>query len=218
MAQLELKAEARTVHGKHVRHLRREGIIPAVLYGHKTQPTSLQVDARELRGVLREAGTTHLISLQRGSKKPVVVLVREVQRSPIDNRVLHVDFYQVVMTEKITVAVPLTFVGTAPAMAQPNTVMLHGLEEVEIECLPGDLIETIEVDLSALVALDDAIHVKDLNVPSTIRILNDPEEVVAKVVVEYRPVAEEVAEVVISEPGEVEVVARGRRVEEESEE
>jgi large subunit ribosomal protein L25 len=220
MTQLKLVAEKRTVVKKKVKRLRSEGVIPAVLYGHKTQSVNLQLDGRALGKVLGQAGMTQLIALKVGRKKPVMVLPREVQRDPVTRQLLHVDFYEVIMTEKITTTASLVLVGKAPAVSQEGGVLIQGLNEVEIECLPGDLFDHIEVDISGLAEIDDTLYVKDLPVPSTVQILTDSEEMVARVIHIRRPVEEEeeVEEVVVvEEPAEVEVITRGKKEEEEGE-
>lgn len=213
MKQIELKTQKREVLGKKVKSLRREGLIPAVLYGHETDSVSLQVEERELSRVLAQAGGHRLIALKIGrSRKPQMALAREVQWDVIAGRPIHVDFYAVVMTEKITTEVPLVFVGEAPAADQLGAMVLQSLDEIEIECLPGDLIEAIEVDLSGLEEIDQAIYVGDLQVPPTVDILTDAEELVAKVTWAAAEEVEE-EEVVPVAPAEVEVIARGREVE-----
>jgi large subunit ribosomal protein L25 len=208
MAQIELNGQKRSVLGKKVKSLRREGLVPAVLYGHETTPVPLQVEERELNRVLTQAGEHRLIALKIGrAPKPQMALTRDVQWDVITGRPLHVDFYAVVMTEKITTEVPLVFVGEAPAAVQAGAILLQNLDEVEIECLPGNLIEAIEVDVSELEEIDQTIYVKDLRVPPTVDILTDAEEVVAKVT---WAAPEEVEEVVPVAPAEVEVIAKGK--------
>lgn len=215
MAQIELNGQKRSVLGKKVKNLRREGLVPAVLYGHETAPVPLQVEERELNRVLAQAGEHRLIALKVGrAKNPQMALTRDVQWNTITGRPIHVDFYAVVMTEKITTEAPLVFVGEAPAADLAGTILLQNLDEVEIECLPGDLIEAIEVDVSELKGIDQTIYVKDLRVPPTVAILTDAEEVVAKVTWAAR---EEVEKVVPVAPAEVEVIAKGK-VEEPEEE
>jgi len=215
MAQIELNGQKRNVLGKKVKTLRREGLVPAVLYGHETVPVPLQFEERELNRVLAQAGEHRLIALKIGrAKNPQMALTRDVQWNAITGRPIHVDFYAVVMTEKITTEVPLVFVGEAPAADLAGTILLQNLDEVEIECLPGDLIEAIEVDVSELKEIDQTIYVKNLRVPPTVDILTEAEEVVAKVTWAAR---EEVEEVVPVAPAEVEVIAKGK-VEEETEE
>ena len=218
MEQIELKTQKREVLGKKVKSLRREGLIPAVLYGHETDSVSLQIEERELNRVLAQAGGHRLIALKIGrARKPQMALAREVQWDVITRRPIHVDFYAVVMTEKITTAVPLVLVGEAPAADQAGAMLLQGLDEIEIECLPGDLIEAIEVDLSGLEEMDQAIYVKDLRVPPAVDILTDAEEIVVKVA---WAAAEEVEEEVVVPvaPAEVEVIARGKEEVEPGEE
>jgi large subunit ribosomal protein L25 len=216
MEQIELKTQKRTVLGKKVKSLRREGLVPAVLYGRETDSTLIQVEERELDRVLAQAGEHRLIALKIGrSTKPQMVLTRDVQWDAIARRPIHADFYAVVMTEKITTEVPLVFLGEAPVAVQAGTILLQNLDEIEIECLPGDLIEAIEVDLSGLREIDQAIYVKDLRVPPAIEVLTDAEELVVKV---DWAAPEEVVEVVPVAPEEVEVIAKGKKEVEPEEE
>jgi large subunit ribosomal protein L25 len=218
MEQIELTAEKRTIIGKRVKALRREGIIPALLYGPKTEPVPIQCDERELQRVLAWAGGTNLIALRIGDAgKPKMTLVSEVQRDSITNDLYHVDFYQVVMTEKVTAEVNIVFIGEPSAVQQSDVMLLQGADSVEVECLPGDLIHSIEVDISDL-EIDDTIYVKDLQVPDNVAILTDGEELVVKVQYIYIPEEEEeVEEWLEVAPEEVEVIARGKEVEEEAE-
>jgi large subunit ribosomal protein L25 len=212
MEQIELKAEKRTIIGKRVKRLRGEGIIPALLYGPKTEPLPIQCDERELQRILARAGGTNLIALSIGDGgKPKMTLVSEVQRDAITNELYHVDFYQVVMTETVTAEVNIVFTGQPPVVQQDDVMLLQGADSVEIECLPGDLIHSIEVDLSSLLEIDDAIYVKDLQVPDNVAILTDGDELVAKVQYLYIPEEEEEEEEWIEvAPEEVEVIAKGK--------
>jgi large subunit ribosomal protein L25 len=211
MEQIELKTQKRKVLGKKVKNLRREGLVPAVLYGHETDSVPLQVEERELNRVLAQAGGHRLIALKVGrARKRQMALARDVQWDVITGKPLHVDFYAVVMTEKITTEVPLLFVGEAPAAEEVGAMVLQGLDEVEIECLPGDLIEAIEVDLSGLEEIDQAIYVGDLRLPPTVDVLTDAEELVAKVTWAAAEEVEEEEEVVPIAPEEVEVIAKGK--------
>lgn len=214
MAQIELQAEPRTVVGKKVHHIRREGWVPAVVYGPGIGSRPLMVRAPEAETVVREAGTSQLITLHiRGEKRLVQALVRDVQRDPIRRDLVHLDLHQVEMTSKVTVEVPIVLVGESPVVARRDGILLQGTETVEIECLAGDLIEAIEVDLSQLTEVDQQITVADLAVPSKIRILSDPEEMVVRVSpLEVSAEEEEVVEEGMAEP---EVVTRRREREEE---
>jgi large subunit ribosomal protein L25 len=220
MEQFELKAEKRTVIGKRVKCLRREGLVPAVLYGPKAEPTPIQCDKRELQHVLARAGGTNLISLRvDDAGRPKMALAREVQRDAVTNELYHVDFYQVVMTEKVSAEVNIVLTGQSPPVQQNEAMLLQGTDWVEIECLPGDLIHSIEIDLSTLLEIDDAIYVKDLQVPDNVTILSDGDELVAKVQrLRLAEEEEELEEMVEVAPEEVEVIAKGKEVEEAEEE
>jgi large subunit ribosomal protein L25 len=180
MEQIELSAESRTITGRGVRALRHQGYVPGVVYGSQVETTPIQVESKILHKVLAKAGGNTLIALQIGKKKPVLTLAREIQRDVIRHNILHVDFYQVVMTEKITAEVPLVLTGKAPAIEEGGT-LVHGLNTVEVQCLPADLPSSIEVDLSSLAEFNDLVAVTDLQVPSSVTILSDPESVIARI-------------------------------------
>lgn len=180
METLELKANVREATGRRVKALRQEGLVPAVLYGH-TDPTLLQIEAKPLGKVLREAGTHQLIGLQIGKKKPVVTLARDIQRDVIRHNYLHVDFYAVKMDEKVTAQIPLVIEGVSPAVKEQGGILTQGMDEIEIECLPSDLISAIEVNVEGLVEYNDSISVSDLIIPSSITVLSDPDSMVVKV-------------------------------------
>jgi large subunit ribosomal protein L25 len=180
METLELKADVREVTGRKVKALRKEGWVPAVLYGH-TDPTLLQIEAKPLGKVLREAGTHQLIGVQVGKKKPVVALARDIQRDVIRQNYLHVDFYAVKMDEKVVAQVPLVIEGVSPAVKDQGGILTQAMDEIEVECLPADLISAIEVNIDGLLEYNDGIFVSDLSVPSSITVLSDPESMVVKV-------------------------------------
>jgi large subunit ribosomal protein L25 len=216
MEALDLKAEVREIKRRHVKQIRQQGLVPAVLYGRDLEPTLLQIEARALHKVLVEAGTHQLISLQVGRKKPRMTLARDIQRDVIKHNFLHVDFYAVKMDEKVTAHVPLVLEGVAPAVRELGGILTQGLDELEIECLPSDLISAIEVNIDGLVDFHDSITVSDLRVPSTITILSDLATMVAKVEpprkVEELEALEEEEEVPIVE-AEPEVLTEAREEE-----
>ena len=181
MEALELKAETRKVVKGQAKHLRQQGLVPAVIYGKDLDTATIQIEARSLGKVLAEAGTHQLISLQVGKQKPRLTLARDIQRDVIKRDYLHVDFYAVKMDEKVNAQVPLVFVGVSPAVRDQGGVLTQGLDELDIECLPTDLIASIEVNIDGMVELNDTISVSDLTVPDTITVLSDPESMVAKV-------------------------------------
>lgn len=196
MKRYELEVAKREVTGKKVRFLRRQGITPGNIYGHGIDSVPVQVDTKSLKHLLAHVGKTDLISLKvNGSKAPVLALVRDVQKSPITDELLHVDFYQVKMTEKIKVDVPLAFVGEAPVMEKvKGASILHLIDSLHIEALPDHLPHNVEVDLSSLVDIDSTIHVRDIRLGDGITLLSDPDQMVVKVVEARKEVAPPVAE------------------------
>ncbi|MBM3183500.1 MAG: 50S ribosomal protein L25 [Chloroflexi bacterium] len=218
MKGLELEVAKRTVTGKKARFLRREGIVPGNVYGRGIDSMSIQADAKTLKHLLAHAGQTDLISLKvAGAKAPTKVLVREVQRNPINDELLHVEFYQVRMTEKIKADVPLVFVGEAPVLRKiKNSSLIHIMDSIHIEALPDDLPHNLEVDVSTLEEIDHVIHVKNIPLSKGVTLLSDEEQLVVKVV-EARKVEEEV-EAIPAEAAEVEVVGKEREAEGEGEE
>jgi large subunit ribosomal protein L25 len=183
MKRLELEVSKRDITGKKVRFLRRQGIVPANIYGHGIDSTAINVDAKSLKHLLAHAGMTDLISLKiDDSKNSLRVLVREIQRNPLNDDLLHVDFYQVRMDEKIKADVPLVFVGEAPVLKKvKNSSIFHLIDSLYIEALPDDLPHSLEVDVSHLEELDHTIHVKDIHLGDGITLLSDPEQMAVKV-------------------------------------
>jgi len=208
MDELKIKAVKRDVLGKKNRFLRRQGVTPAHLFGHSLKSQVLQCDTEELKKVVAHAGTTRLVSLKvEGEKEPKNVFVREIQRDALSRQLLHVDFYQVKKGEKMSMDVPIVLVGESPAMKGKGRIMSRGTVVLRIECLPEKVPPQIEVDISVLQDIDQAIHVKDIILDPEIIVRDDPELLVAKVseivikVEEEKPVAEEA--VVAEAEGEV---------------
>ena len=202
MDKIELKVTNREILGKKVKHLRRQGITPVHLFGHGIESLALQCDTGELERVLGQAGQTRLISLKLAKeKKPRAAVVREFDRDWRKGQLLHVDFYQVKMEEKIKLEVPVVLVGEAPALKSKTTMLEHALGTLTIECLPAKIPTSLEVDISSLTELDQAIRVKDVTLDKDITVLNNPELVVVKI--SSRPV-EKVEEKVVEKVVEAE--------------
>jgi large subunit ribosomal protein L25 len=215
MKRLELEVSKRDITGKKVRFLRRQGIFPAKIYGHVIDSTAINVDAKSLKHLLARVGSTDLISIKiDDTKNPLRVLIRDIQRDPLNDDLLHVDFYHVRMDEKIKADVPLAFIGEAPVLKKiKNSSVLHLIDSLHIEALPDDLPHSLEVDVSSLEELDSAIHVKDIHLGDGITLLSDPEQMAVKVI-EARK--EEIpVEVAVEE--EVEVVEGAEEAEEAAE-
>jgi large subunit ribosomal protein L25 len=181
MEQTPLIAQNRTVLGKKVKNLRKDGFIPAHVFGNQIETSHVQVKAGDFAKVFEKVGETGIIALTiDGKQKPV--MVRDTQVNPISDDLYHIDFYQVNLSEKVKVNVPLEIVGESPAVEKKIGLLLTPVTEVEVEALPGDLPENIEIDITGLTEIDDEIKVKDLKVDrSKIEILVDEELVVAQI-------------------------------------
>ena len=182
MNKLELELTKRDILGKRVRFLRRQGITPAHLFGHGIESMALQGDTAKLEKLLAQAGKARLIKLKLDKQKtPRLVLLREFQRDPTKGELLHVDFYQVKMTEEIRLEVPVVLVGEAPALKSKDNMLEHELDTLTIECFPANIPAGVEVDISSLTEPEQAIRVKDIDLDEDITVLNDPELVVVKI-------------------------------------
>jgi large subunit ribosomal protein L25 len=208
-----LAASRRETVGKQVRHMRREGQIPAVLYGPGYEPLNIAVDQRELRHALAQAGGTQLIELQVGRER-IPSLARAVQRDPLRGDILHVDFYRVAMDRLITAEVPLQLINEAPLVENGAALLLHLINSVEVEALPASLPQHLEVDLSRLQEVGDQLLVRDLPTPEGVRVLADPDELVVRL--EPPMAAAEEEELLVAPSAEdVEVITRRKPEEEE---
>ncbi|MBN1311254.1 MAG: 50S ribosomal protein L25 [Anaerolineae bacterium] len=176
---ITLEASVREVVGKHVRHYRRQGQIPATVYGPGFSPMNLFIGEPDLRRALAKAGGTQLIELQLG-KETITTLAREVQRHPIRGDLLHVDFYRVAMDRVIRAEIPVVLAEESAAVASREAIAIQHLNSIEIETLPGNLPPHIEVDMSQINAVGEQVTVGDLKLPSTIRIITPLDEVVVR--------------------------------------
>jgi large subunit ribosomal protein L25 len=194
MADTGLKLSKRNVLGKKTRFLRRDGQTPAHLFGHGVESLALQCDTNELQHVIARKGTTRLINIKIGGEKEArSVFIREIQRDALTGLLVHVDLYQVNKAEKIKVALPIIFVGTAPALKQKNNIIEHIVNELNVESLPDDLPPQIEVDLSVLAEVNQAISVRDIKLKPGVTIVAPPDQLIVKI----SQVAEEKEEVVV---------------------
>jgi len=175
---MELLANIRQQEGEKTR---KEGKIPAILYGHKIDNLQLEINYLDFEKLYREAGENTVIDLKIGNDSRNV-LIHDVQRDVLTNKPMHIDFYQVRMDEKITVSVPLVFVGESSAVKDLAGVLVCNVHEVEVEALPKDLPHEITVDISAIKNFDDHIYIKDLPVSKQVEIMDEPESIVASVV------------------------------------
>ena len=208
---LALEAEPRSVKGKKVKGLRRLGLTPIHVYGRGIEPAALQADAATLRKIVAQAGSNIPVTVkeERGSH---FAFVREVQRHPLTEDILHVDFLQVPLTETIRSEVPVYLIGEAPAVRLMDGALNQALQSLQVESFPLDVPQFVEVDVSSLEEFERSIHVSDISLGDKVTVLNDPEELVARVNAPQAAVEE--AEL----PAEVELVggASGAGPEEET--
>jgi large subunit ribosomal protein L25 len=178
MEEVILKANRRNVLGKQVSAIRRAGRLPAVIYGHNIEPVSIELDLRDASKSLTGLAPSTLVTVDvEGTTHKA--LVREKQRNKITGILLHVDFLAVSMKEKLRSQVYLEIIGVAPAIKDFDGILVTGNDEVEVECLPQDLPERIQVDISNLTKIGDGIYVRDLRIPEGVKILEDPDGLVA---------------------------------------
>lgn len=168
--------------------LRRNGLIPAIAYGHNKKNQELSINEREFLKVYKAAGQSTLVDLAIDEKKAVKVLIHDIQVNSVYGNAMHVDFYQVNLKEKLKLMIPLKFIGTSDAVEVEGGIFLEVKDEVEVECLPDSLVADLEVDLSSLKAIGDSLKVSDIIVPEGIEILDEAEEVIASV---NEPISEE---------------------------
>lgn len=213
MDKIVLKATRRTVTGKQVKVLRRQGRMPAVIYGHKIDPVSISLDDHETSLILPKVSPSTIVTIDLEGEKHSV-LVRERQKDPVRGNLVHVDFQVISLTEKIRAAVRIEVHGVSPAVKDYNAVIVSNLTEIEVEALPGDLPERITIDAAKLVSIGDAIYVRDLPVSDKVAVLTDVDEIV---LVATGAAPEEVEEVVTETTAEPEVIERGKKEDEDEE-
>jgi len=207
-----LAAASRTVTGKAVARLRREGRLPGVLFGHGIPSAAVSVDAHEFELLRRHTGSNTLVDLSVDGRKPQAVLVHGVQAHPVTRRPVHLDLFAVRMTEELSVDVPLVATGSTPLVDQEGGTLIHAIEHVRVRALPDHLPQVIEYSIDSLTDYDAAIHVSDLRIPSDVTLLTEAGEVVAKVLrarVEEAPEAAAPAEAAAAAPAEVAQAAEG---------
>ena len=177
----KLVAQKRKVFGKKVKKLRKEGLIPAHVYGKGVKSIHISVDGKTFLPVFEEVGETGLVDLVVDKQKPRTVLISQVQRHPVTDQPLHVDLHQVALTEKVKAEIPIEIVGKSPAVEEKKGVLLTILGKVEVEALPADLPENIPVHISNLAEVDNVVKVADLKVGKKISVLTNPEEILVKI-------------------------------------
>lgn len=181
MEQITITATKRTILGKLTSRLRKKGTLPAVIYGHNLASSqSIEINEREFQKAFKQAGESTIVNVSLDGKNHPV-LIQDVQNHFLKDTPIHVDFFAVNMTEKLTANVPLVLVGEAPAVKTLGGVLVKNLSEVEVECFPADLPQHIEVDISQISNFETDIRVSNLNLGDKVKILTNPEEVIVTV-------------------------------------
>ncbi|MBP6979913.1 50S ribosomal protein L25 [Candidatus Curtissbacteria bacterium] len=180
MDKITLESQAREITGRKVKTLRAKGIVPAHVFGHEIKSENISVDEKEFKTIFHKAGETSVISLKVGGKE-YPVLVKGLHLDPVTLKILHVDFYKVNLSEKVKVQVPVEIVGESEAVETKVGLLLTPVSEVEVEALPADLPEKIEVNIENLKEVGDTITIGDIKLSDKIEILSDAELVVASI-------------------------------------
>src|SRR5207245_10995073 len=207
---MQLKASARQPLGKRSRRMLREGKLPAIVYGHNTEATPITLDRLEFQKVFVKSGRTHLVDLVLDGGRTAKVLVTEIQTHPRRLGPIHVDFYQVNLQEKIEVEVPIRLTGESAAVKRGDADILQPLHSIHVECLPSDIPEAFEVDLTPLAELEAGLRGSEITVPKGVTVMDDADELVVKIVHKRElKVEEEIPAVEAGVPAEGEAAAEG---------
>ena len=209
MEKVILKATKRTVIGKQVSQLRRAGQLPGVVYGHNFEPVAITLEAHNAQLVIPHLTSSSIVNIELEGKL-IPALVREKQKNYIKNIFTHIDFQAISLTETIRTEVSLHFHGLAPAIKEFSAAIVNNMETIEVEALPNDLPERIEVDLTKLAKIGDAIHVRDLVIPAGVTLLTDLDVMVAVATATH----DEAADALAGEAAEPEVIEKGKKEEE----
>jgi len=177
----ELEIAPRTIMGKANKRLRKDGLIPGNLFGHNQEAQAIQLDAVKFDQLRRKGAMRSVLTLRLPDASIQTALLRHVQRAPRTGGILHVDFFRVNLTERITMRVTLRFVGESPAVKNEGGVLLHLMEVLEVECRAGDIVDALEVDISSLAEIDAVLHASDVKLPDGYTLTTNAEEPIAKV-------------------------------------
>jgi large subunit ribosomal protein L25 len=179
---IELTVQPRTVTGKDSKKLRRQGLLPGVIYGYSIEPQAIQIDGRTFQRVYHRAGNVHLVDVRVGETGAATrAFISEVKRDPITHALTHVDFMAVNLREETTTNVPIVLTGEAPAVRDGSGLLLQNLETLAIKVLPTDVPETLAADVTQMTEVGAMIHVRDLPIPAGVTVLTDPYEFVARI-------------------------------------
>lgn len=215
MERITIQARPRNIVGRKVKSLRRQGFLPAVIYGHGFDSLAIQVPLKEFEKVYTEAGETTIIYLKVGDKE-YPTIIQDVTKNPLSDELLHADFYKVRLDEKIKAKIPLNFIGESPAVKNLGGILVKNISEIEVEGFPQDLPHQVNVDISSLKELKGHILVKDLPISEKLKVEADPAAIVVLV---QEPISEEELKAQLEAPTapsaeEVEVIKKEKAEEE----
>lgn len=219
MEKIALQAKTRSIIGRQVKSLRRQGFVPAVVYGHNFKPLSIQVPVKNFERVYAEAGESTVVYLKVNEQEHPTI-IHDVVRDAVTDTYLHADFYKVRLDEKIHAKIPLNFIGESPAIKGLGGILVKNISEIEVEGFPQDLPHQIDVDISGLVEFKSQILVKDLAISNKLEVKAEPDSIVALI---QEPISEEELKAqleapVAGTPEEVEVIKKEKPEEEPGEE
>jgi large subunit ribosomal protein L25 len=181
MAKITLKSKERNITGRKVKKYRKDGLIPAVLYGHKIKSQNLWIDFLAFEKVYKQAGENTIIEIETDDGKKINALIQEVQVNPVKGNFSHIDFFQIKMDEKIEAEIPLAFVGESPAVKEMAGILVKNMDEIPVSCLPGDLPKEFIVDISKLKTFEDHIKISDLDISEKVKVMIEMSSIVASV-------------------------------------
>lgn len=181
MLKISLKAKQRSIIGKKAKELRNKDLIPLVLYGHGFKPENIEAAKNTFIKVSQKAGSSNLVDLEIEQKKPIKVLIHDIQTHPVSDEIIHADLYRVRKDRRLRTQIPLHFTGKSRAVEDKEGNLITHKDSIEVEVLPDDLIDEIKVDISSLKTFDDAIKISDLDIPLTIEVLDEKDDIVANV-------------------------------------
>ena len=213
---LTLSAKKRTIKGKKVKALRKKAVLPAVLYGPKIKTLPIEIELKEFKEIFQEAGESSLIFLQ-VDKENFSVLIHEIKKDPLTGELIHIDFYQPILTEEVEVSVPLVFEGEALAVKELGGTLIKEVSEVRVKALPQNLPHEIKVNIGTLRTFENEILIRDLEIPENVKIQREPNEIVA-VVIPPEKVEEELEKPIEEKVEEVEKVEEKKEEKVEKEE
>ena len=212
---IKLNAKLRKEIGKKTKILKDNGRIPAIAYGPGEKNTLIDLDYEEFRKALQQVGESSLISLQvEGEKKEKLVLIHDIQKDPVSEKFIHIDFYQASLKQEIEIAIRLVFEGVSPAVKELGGTLVREIQELKVKALPQNLPHDIKIDISVLKTFEDEILVKDIKLPAEVKVMRNPEDTVA-LVVPVQKIEEDLEKPIEEKVDEVEKVVKEKKVKDE---